>query len=201
MKRMLLISLLAACFAGTVQAGIVTFTFDSLAEDADATAISNYMSTMYGSSVTVSNARIEQNPVNAQQRPDWTGNTGSFVWTYGAGNSTPNMDIFFNTTPITRMQFDGFVFLDTGDVDFQVKAYANGSQVYWKTWNVGAGQTIAGGPIDFGGQLVDHLWFSDSGRRDIGIDNLAVNAVPLPASILLGAFAVGLAGRKLWKFV
>jgi choice-of-anchor C domain-containing protein len=33
------------------------------------------------------------------------------------------------------------------------------------------------------------------------LDNVSVNAVPLPASVLLGVFAVGLAGRKLRKLV
>jgi hypothetical protein len=33
------------------------------------------------------------------------------------------------------------------------------------------------------------------------VDNVSVVAVPLPASVLLGVFAVGLAGRKLRKLV
>jgi len=51
--------------------------------------------------------------------------------------------------------------------------------------------------LDVLGSPVTGLFFHDGGKGAIGIDNLVVNAVPLPASILLGAFAVGLAG---WKF-
>jgi hypothetical protein len=39
------------------------------------------------------------------------------------------------------------------------------------------------------------------GWNGVGIDDVKYALVPLPASILLGVFAVGLVGRKLRKFV
>ncbi len=206
MKEAMVTSVLLACLAGAAQAGIVTFTFgDALVEGDNALTISDYMTAEFGSAVTIANAKVEHNIVE-EGLPDWTGKAGddNFVWTFGASPNTRAIDIYFNEVSITGMQFDGFVFDSTPPVDFQVRAYADDGSpdpIYSQQWTVsGDGQAILSGWIDFT-DPVNHLWFSDGGRYDIGIDNLVVNVVPLPASILLDVFAVGLAVRELRKFV
>jgi len=206
MIKWIFTTVLTICMVGVAQADMYTFTFDSLVDGDDESDIGDYMTSTYGSPISVvEKARVERNPVNEAGLPDWTGKAenDSFIWTFGGG-MVPDMDIYFNEVPITGMQFDGFAFQDTGPVDFQVKAFAGLTWVYSQTWNSGAGQPVSSGWIDFAGQSVDRLWFSDSGKRDIGIDNLVVDSgqpvVPVPAGVLLGMLGLSVAGLKLRKY-
>lgn len=204
MRKILLIPLLATCLVGTAQAGLATFDFESVAGGTDAAAISTYMSNTYGSLVTVSaNTAVTMNTGPASYGlPPWSTNSTSYIWSDPAPTTSnrTNIEITFET-PIYGIAFQGFVFEASGGADFTFTAFGSkdGTQVYRQTWNDGVGE-ISPTWISFD-QPVSFLHFSDNGEHAVGVDNLVVQAVPLPTSVLLGVFAVGLVGRKLRKFV
>ncbi len=207
MKKVLLIIFLTACLGGSAQASLVTFDFDSLypSGGADAAEIGSYMSGVYGFPVMVT---------GATSYPYMSGETlvnplpalsGSVADQYIADAENGNHQFYISfSVPITSVSFD---WARTDD-PFKLEATYAGGTV--QVFSVGAGETHGGsgsgteGVIDLLailGSPVTSLYFHDGGQGGIGIDNLVVNAVPLPASILLGAFAVGLAARKLHQFV
>ncbi len=199
MKKVLLIIFLTACLGGSAQAGLVLFNFDSLQPGADAAAIGSYMSPLYGSTVTVTGATSYPygeplvNPLSA---------LGPDQYIADAENGNHQFYISFSV-PITSASF----YWARESDPFKVEATYAGGTV--QVFSVGTGETNGG--TGFGwedidllarlGSPVTSLYFHDGGQGGIGIDDLVVNAVPLPASILLGAFAVGLAARKLHQFV
>jgi hypothetical protein len=191
--------------AGTARAGLCTF--DNLLSGE---TLSDYVSRMCGFGVTVNSAAIY--PDGSRDPSDPLPNLGSDNYLADAGvlpgepgGDSHSFTITFSV-PITSLSFDWARELDTfkveatyGDTSLQVLSITSGKSGGGSGWGH---ETIDLLDPDIFGGPVTSLFFHDGGEGAIGIDNLAVvSVVPLPASILLGAFAVGLAGRKLRQFV
>ncbi len=193
MKKILSMMLLTAYLGGSAQAGLVAFDFGALAPGTDDAGIGSYMTDLYGSTVTVTGATSYPysgvNPLPA---------LGPDQYIADAVPGAHQFTIDF-AVPITYVSFD---WARTDD-PFKLEAtYAGGTvQVFSAEGGVTHGGSGFGWEeidlLALLGSPVTSLFFHDGGQGAIGIDNLVVSAVPLPASILLGAFAVGLAG---WKF-
>lgn len=177
---MLVAALHASAFAGDVPP--VTFDFNSLDIRRGDTVISNYMSDVYGSEVSVDGARTTNETDNDADIFIATSlqllNRGDFV-------------IEFREVPIVAAQFEGHVIDATGGDDFRLRAFAGDEEVLLFTRNTGE-ETFITDWIFFP-QPIDRLIISDNGRRDVGIDDFSVQPVPEPATLLLGLTAVGLA--------
>jgi hypothetical protein len=205
MNRLLWMTLLTACLAGNVQASLYSFDFEGISSPGKASDISDYMTGVYGSTVTVTDARRNGGG-------SWTGNGTDFIWTGDGPDVGGDLEILFNI-PITSLSVQGFVFHETVDPDFSVKAYDNtyGGDVENPLPSALVSSHEYSGvddktPINISGLTfsgpVSLLVFSDSGEHDVGIDNLQVNtaAVPVPAAALLGLLGLGAAGVKLRRF-
>jgi hypothetical protein len=188
---------------GTAQAGLVTFDFEGLPGGADDAAIGSYMTALYGSSVTVTGAAsypYMSGATSVNPLPALSTDTGDqYIASTEGGNH--QFSISFSV-PIVSLSFDWAREADS----FHLEAsYAGTTQeIFTASGGKGGGSGYGWETIDlldiFGGPVTT-LFFHDGGQGAIGIDNLVVNAVPLPTSILLGIVAVGLAGRKLRRFV
>jgi hypothetical protein len=216
MKRFILIMFLMVSLATTAQADLVTFSFNSLSDGADSTAISTYMTGLYGSTVNVSDAAARHDDYSPY---DWKYND-TFIWTHGPtaiGEYLLDMEIVFASVPITGISgyTDGYV-LDAGlGTDFKIYAYDStyntgsytaenpnpSALVYTHTWDASSGTTIDIPDITFS-RNVSLLVFSNDGLHDVAIDNLKVysSVVPVPGAFLLGLLGLGAAGMKLRKY-
>ncbi len=201
MKKMLIVSFLTACLAGTAEAGPVLFTFDGVSTPYSSKKISEYMSASFGDGITVTGATAypydTTNPLNVLSSgasDQYIGDTGDGTHSFTIQFPTRIVSLSFDWARNT----DPFVFevWDTGGTAYR--------EVFRATESGGNTSATSGTDeaFDFSPIGVTKLWFHNggSGSRAIGIDNLSV-LVPLPASVLLGVFAVGLVGRKLRKFV
>ncbi len=211
MKKALLIIFLTACLGGSAQAGLAMFDFDGLLPGTDAAGIGTYMTGLYGSAVTVTGATSYPylsgttlvNPLSALSSSGTDADKLADQYIADAEGGHHEFYISFSV-PIVSLSFDWARESDP----FKVEAtYAGGIR---QVFSVGTGAPNGGTgngteTIDLLallGSPVTRLYFHDGGKGGIGIDNLTVTSVaPLPASILLGVFAVGLAGRKLRQFL
>ena len=186
MKNSVLKITLVILIAGAAQA-TTTFTFDDgyltfADKDAD---ISSYMTDLYGSTVTTLGAYVDS---------DDTFNTSLFLSTYT--NNSGAIDIWFDD-PIGAASFDWFVFEATDGAAFKCVAYDAHNNIVdifyeYTEMNVGG----SSGLIMFDSP-VTHLWFTNSGFHDIGIDNLQVgggHVAPSPSAVLLGSIGVSIVG-------
>ncbi len=205
MKKLLWMTLLTACLTVNAEAALYSFDFEGISAPGKPSDISNYMTGVYGSTVTVTDAR--RTTAGA-----WTGNGTDYLWTGDGPTTQGDFEILFANTPITSLAVDGFVFHESGDVDFSVKAY---DSTYGDVENPQASALVRSDaylgfddktPISIPGLTFDRpvslLVFSDSGEHDVGIDNLEVGTavVPAPAAALLGLLGLGAAGVKLRRF-
>ena len=195
MKKVLLTLFMTTCLAGTAPAGLVAFDFSGLSVGATETEIGAAMSAQYPSWVTVAGATTSDTEggdiVGMHLRDTQPG--GFHQFTISFDPTVPISGVSFDW----RRQKDAFYLdvVDVGgtthdDVFYDISPGENG----------GSGS----GPSDwisFDSYFVKQLIFHDSDKGFIEVGNLVVNAVPLPTSILLGVFAVGLAVRKLRQFV
>jgi hypothetical protein len=194
MKKILLTLVVATCLVGTARAGLVAFDFSGLPVGATKDRIEAAMSIQYGSGVTVVGAT--------------TSNTaGGYVeGMHLMDNQTDGDHIFtisFDTVPISGVSFDWRRQQDAFYLDV---VYMDGTIDDGVFYDVSPGRdggsaSGAGEWISFDSPFVSQLIFHDSNRGFIEVGHLVVNAVPLPASLLLGVVAVGLAARKLRQFV
>lgn len=164
--------------------------------------VTDYMTAVYGSSVTATGAAAW---TNNDVGDDWAGKTGTDKWlrTYGSASVTPGFfQISFDAVPVLAGSFDAYVFKATPPADFTISLYGSG---YGDRYNPNAAALIYTASADFGvGPLVGVftsptpvalMVFSDEGWHDIGIDNLVVTSVvPAPGAILLGTIGAGLIG-------
>lgn len=195
MKKVLLTPLIITCLVGIAQADLVTFDFSGLPLGATEAQIGAAMSAQYGGSgVTVVGATtayavgeyIDGMHLIDTQTDGWH-----------------EFRISFDAVPISGVSFDWRRQQDSFYLDVVDTGGTTHERVFYDV-SPGSDGGSATGPsewIDFDGFLVKELIFHDSNRGYIEIDDLVVSAVPLRASVVLGAFAVGLAGRKLRKFV
>ncbi len=164
-----------AC-ASSVQAGapLVTFDFNALDARDRSTAISDYMTTVYGSTVSVSGARAF-----AQE----TDSSDIFIATSFQLFNRGDFEILFEDVPILGARFEGHIIDGTIGDDFVFQAFDGQTERLTFSRDDGVG-IFDSGWIDFGGP-VDRLVVTDSGRRDVGIDDLTVQPVPEPTAGLL----------------
>jgi hypothetical protein len=202
-----------ALASATAQA-VVTFDFEDAivggaAPDYVASAnqrVTDYMTNVYGSSVTATGAAAWRNDETAPLDLDWPGKSGTDKWlrTYGSASLTPGaFQISFDTVPIVKFSGDFYVFTETQFDDFTVTAY---DSTYGDRYNPSPSAALAAyhwwGGTGQGHFSVDLglirpatlLIFTDGGWYDIAIDNLQVSPVPAPGAILLGSIGVGLVG-------
>lgn len=205
MKKVLLALFVTICLAGTAQAGLFEFSFDDSFTSGDVTrtlvggdasgAISEYMTAVYGSPVTVDGAVVY--PAGAVD-PLFTTNSGNYIADAVQG---PHQFTIEFAVPITAVSFKWA----RADDPFKLEVvYTDGTtaQIFSTEGSEWAGLLSGIWGIDALPLPVSTLFFHDGGKGAIGIDNLAVvSAVPLPTSMLLGVVAVGVAGRKLRRFV
>lgn len=205
-------------FAAGAQGGLsVMFDFEGatvggVAPDYVASAnqrVTDYMTSVYGSSVTATGAAAwTNNDVGA----NWAGKTGTDKWlrTYGSASVTPGyFQISFDTVPVVAGGFDGYVFEATGSVDFTWMAYDSGygdrynpnpaALISWASFDVAVGPVTVGfnSPL---ARPISLMVFSNEGWHDIGVDNLLVTQVPVPGAVLLGLLGLGAAGVRLRRF-
>ena len=166
---------------------MVTFDFNSLENRNRDNAISDYMSAVYGAPVETDGARV----TDETSIPG--GVTDLFLATSLQLLNRGDFIIDFGDVPIIGLQFIGHVLDPTIGEDFQMHAFNGNAEVHVLTRNSGE-ETFESGWIDFSAP-VDRLVFSDSGRKDVGIDDLTVQVVPEPVTATL--LLVGLAGGVL----
>jgi hypothetical protein len=173
-------------FAGSARADSVTFDFNSLGRFDRDRQVSDYMTAVYGSGITTDGTRA----TDETSTPG--GTTDMFIATSLQLLNRGDFEILFESMPIISARFEGHVLDPTPGEDFNFWAYNGNTEVFHFTNNNGV-ETFDSGLLNFS-QPVDRLVISDNGRKDVGIDDLTVVAVPDPASGLLllaglGAFA------------
>lgn len=197
MKRLIIYLSVAAMIlglGGTAMAAPVTFNFNSLADGANAAAISTYMSNLFGGvgSVTVTGASVQaENSFFGLLGPD------TYIESEPSGAHTIQINF---ATAITSVSFDWGQYFDAFRADYLIGStwtldffsQPNNSNIFGNTGNLSTFSLPAG---------VVGLRFHDSGFGEVGIDTLVVNkaAVPEPMSLLLlglGLLGIGVARRK-----
>ena len=132
MRKLILLCILMIATAGTTQAGLTTFDFNSAiiggSPNIGGTAnqyISEYMTDLYGSSVSSTGAAAWQNAQTAPKDLDWPGKTSTDNWlrSYGAVGYTQTPGVFqisFDEIAVNEVTGDFHVFVETGEHDFTV---------------------------------------------------------------------------------
>ncbi|MBI3834971.1 MAG: hypothetical protein HY287_11635 [Planctomycetes bacterium] len=186
MKRVIS-TFIVSCFALAMPISAdtpVLFDFNDLSVFDGPNAISNYMTSLYGSTVNVQHTRTISDPT-----APGIGNPDKMIATSIQIFDRGDFDILFPDHPITSVQFEGHVLDASPGEDFHFAAFNGDTDVFDLTRSNGE-EVFDSGLIIFS-QPVDHLHFSDSGRHDVGIDDLRVNAVPEPGTIFLAIIAFG----------
>lgn len=172
--------------AASARADSVTFDFNSLGRFDRDRQISEYMTAVYGSGVTTNGARVtDETSVSG-------GTTDMFIATSLQLLNRGDFEVLFESVPIISARFEGHVLDPTPGTDFNFRAFNGDTEIFHFFRNEGV-EIFDSGVLNFP-QPVDRLVISDSGRKDVGIDDLTIVAVPDPASGLLllagvGAFA------------
>jgi len=187
MRRCIFCALLGLLVAGSTYADDTSFfTFDDglLAEGDSDLAVSVYM-TLRHPGIVVANGAIVHSG-------DGFGDD-LYLWTRSQLLNPGNILILL-TSPVNYVSFDGYVFDATSNADFTFTAYSLDAQIiHQQSWNAGVGSigTYSTGMLP---EMAYGLSFSDSGKHDIGIDNLRIGVVPAPGAGLLVVLGTALAG-------
>lgn len=158
------------------------FDFNDLGPFEGSNGIGNYMSDLYGSEIEVDGARAT-NDNSSPPEGLGQGETDRMIATSFQLLNRGDFEILFTEVPIISASFEGHVLDPTPGVDFSFKAFSGDNLVFEITRN-NAEEVFESGVFNFD-EPVDRLRFSDSGRHDVGIDDLNVTAVPEPATGLL----------------
>jgi hypothetical protein len=183
--RVLILLFAALAVAGPVHATPTLFTFDDggLSSGDGDLAVSAYMSSLYSSLVVVNGSDVHSGDGFG---PDL------YLWTRAQLLNPGNIRIIL-TVPTTSVSFDGYIFDATSGADFTFTASNSlfGPPVFQQSWNTGTGTgfSFSSGPFTEPAYILN---FSDSGKHDVGIDNLVLappgptSPVPVPGAALLG---------------
>ncbi len=182
-------------------ASVVEFDFDVpfLRSGDGPDRLSLYMSFLYGSQVTATDATVDVSPSPVFDKYIYTDRS--------TGPAGSDLEISFDDLPIQQFGFIGYVFRATLGADFRVRAY--NSDYDTGTYSVfgfdvphsrGAPNPASlvrdfsyevGGPFATGfvpettlrfDEPVELLVISNSGVHDVGVDNLRVKAMPTPTA-------------------
>lgn len=180
MNKHLLLRIALASFgliASGASAQTFTFDFNSLENRDRDNSISDYMTAVYGSNVETDGARV----TDETSIPG--GVTDLFIATSLQLLNRGDFEILFSDVPIIGVQFTGHVLDPTIGDDYHMRAFNGDVEIFSFTRDEGQ-ETFESGWISFN-TPVDRLVFSDSGRKDVGVDDLMVQAVPEPISLVL----------------
>jgi len=174
------------CAAGPAVAQTVLFDFSDLPLLGRDLAISEYMTGVYGSTVTTDGAR------STRDRTDDPNDT--FISTSLQLLNRGDFEILFEEQPIIGLSFEAHIIDATIGDDFTMLALYDNVLVHEFDLNNGV-EIAQSGWIDLESP-VNRIIISDSGRKDVGIDDLEVMPVPEPASALLLLLGAGAAFRR-----
>lgn len=184
----LIFSLAIAAPYAAADTDTVFFDFNTLGRFDGSRNISDYMTTEYGSSITVDGARASR---------DATDDTDMFIATSLQLLNRGDFEILFDETPIVGLQFEGYVLDATPGDDFTLRAFSDSDLLL----------TVEVVARNFGEEVFQTEWFtlptaanrlvvSDTGRKDVGIDDLVVQPVPEPATFALMLIGAGVVYAK-----
>lgn len=169
--------------AAMAAAETVSFDFSALGRFDGPRNISAYMTELYGTSVTVDGARAT---TDADDETDRLIATSLQLFDRG------DFEILFDEIPIIGLQFEGYVLDATPGDDFVLTVFSDDTLLL----------TVAVIARDSGEEVFQSEWFalpaaanrivvSDTGRKDVGIDDLIVEPVPEPVTVVLMLVGVG----------
>jgi hypothetical protein len=223
MNKWIFTTIITVCMVGAAQAQL--FDFDALSPGDNAAAISTYMTGLYPGTVTALNAVASI--TDSGGTPGIPLGDDSFIknaYSDGSANSG-QFEIIFDV-PIVSAQFEAGVFAASqvwedfsfnpfnasgdpvgmsdgggavipGGTSAYIVGGDGGTEWIWLTnW---AYDIVATSPVLIFDEPVTRLLFHDDQVHDIGIDNLSVEAVPVPGAILLGMLGLSVVGVKLRK--
>jgi hypothetical protein len=196
MHKLILTAVLAICIVGTTQAGMYTFTFDSLANNSNPATVETYMEGIYMGGVSGYNGitlftDTDSTIISSDSL------LGPDPWLQvDTGTTIDQLRITFDDVPIDYVSFE---WMTHQNPLYFVASYTDGgSEVFTLDGDEKGGNQDGTFSYDFTGKTVKTLYFHNGGDW-IGIDNLSVNSVPLPAGVLLGVLGLGVVGLKLRK--
>ncbi len=209
MKKLLLTSILTVCLVTSAQGQLFTFDDGSLPDGSGNAAVSEYMTTGYGSTVLVEDGQVGD---WSTWDPDWPGiaNDDDYLrCVVGTGD----LEFRFEEVAISGVGGDAYVFSQISGYDFYVRGY---DDTYGGNWEYPDSSALvleqgyyAGSAgtnpftfdltFDSPVSLLVFSGYSGSGAHNFGIDNLMVTPVPVPGAVLLGMLGLSVAGVKLRK--
>ncbi len=169
----------------------IKFDFNSLGRFDRDNKISEYMTAVYGSGVSTDGARATDETATPG------GTTDMFIATSLQLLNRGDFEILFETVPIISARFEGHVLDPTRGEDFNFWAYDGDTEVLHFARDEGE-EVFDSGLLMFS-QPVNRLVISDSGRKDVGIDDLTVVVAPDPTCgliLLVGTFGLSCRRRR-----
>jgi hypothetical protein len=193
-----IVAALVAVMGSSVSADLYTFSFDSPSPANGSTALQTeaYMEDIYMHGVSSLNDitvwASDRDGLIITNTTPLGGDSDQWLQADNIGApATDGFKISFNNVPIVSVSFDWAV--DKNNF----LAEADGKQFFLYTNP--DNQAYSGSTSYTFASPVTELYFHAGGSGWVGIDNLVVAPVPIPAAVLLGMLGLGAAGWKLRK--